>query len=77
VGEPVLTFRLDAACPTCGSRPAFRVTGEQVQVHARLASSVVVQVYQCHRRTRGAPCRTRYPITAAAYHRAAPEPSRW
>ena len=56
-------FRLAISCPTCGTRPALRVTEDAVRDALRHEPGERLGTYQCHRRR----CSTIYDLPARAY----------
>jgi hypothetical protein len=59
-------LRLLAACPTCGTRPALRITAEIVLDMQHHPPDRPLSTYQCHRRG----CGHVYALTARAYQEA-------
>lgn len=59
-------LRLMAVCPTCGTRPALRITAEMVLDAQHHPPDRPLSTYQCHRRG----CGRVYPLTARAYQQA-------
>jgi hypothetical protein len=60
-------LRPSASCPSCGARPALRVTRRLAQAVAQLEPDDRVGSYQCQRRGCGAV----YDLSASAYANAA------